>query len=316
MKLSRERCWRASSRSTPGVAGRSPGANLRRSPQDRRLQSNRSMLPLDPGTGVCGERRRCVRSHVDWRLAASLDSEFSNDRRRAQEALAGDEGATALFEAHRREVYRVARAVTGDHEAGRDAVQETFLKVFRGLPRWRGDSSHRTWIVRIAVRTAIDQRRRSSRHAPATKPSPEPWHDPRAMPGSIYFSKSSRSDRSARPATPRTTGSRRRRSAAARTVLYKTEDGYQIVLKGWSRVQEANEQGRRGHGRAGGFPDRGLNLADERVLDLQLREAAEVAVGAPELATPCRRHRAAIRASCTRGPSIRPSRRSGLRLFQ
>jgi len=74
---------------------------------------------------------------VDWRLAAPLDSESSNDRRRAQEALAGDEGATALFEAHRREVYRVARAVTGDHEAARDAVQETFLKVFRGLPRWR-----------------------------------------------------------------------------------------------------------------------------------------------------------------------------------
>jgi RNA polymerase sigma-70 factor (ECF subfamily) len=118
---------------------------------------------------------------VSWRLAAALDSEFSNDRRRAQEALAGDEGATALFEAHRREVYRVARAVTGDHEAARDAVQDTFLRVFRGLPRWRGESSLRTWIVRIAVRTAVDQRRRSSRHALATNSRREPSHDPRAQ---------------------------------------------------------------------------------------------------------------------------------------
>ena len=48
--------------------------------------------------------------------------------------------------------------------------------------------------------------------------------------------------------------------------------------------------------------------ADERVLDFQLREATEVAIDAPESPTPCSRHSAAIRASCTRAPSIRPSK--------
>jgi RNA polymerase sigma-70 factor (ECF subfamily) len=71
-------------------------------------------------------------------------------------------------------------AVTGDHESARDAVQETFLRVFRSLERWKGESTLRTWIVRIAVRSAIDQRRRSWRHRGGNAPAPEPSHDPRA----------------------------------------------------------------------------------------------------------------------------------------
>jgi RNA polymerase sigma-70 factor, ECF subfamily len=65
-------------------------------------------------------------------------------RQLAREAAGGDESAFhALFELHRREVYRIARAVTGDREAAQDAVQETFLKVHESLPRWRGDSAAR-----------------------------------------------------------------------------------------------------------------------------------------------------------------------------
>jgi RNA polymerase sigma factor (sigma-70 family) len=104
------------------------------------------------------------------------------ERRLAREAAEGDESAfVALFEIHRREVYKIARAVTGDPEAAKDAVQETFLKVHEGLPRWRGDCSFRTWIFRIAVRAAIDQRRRSARHRAAGVFVQEPSHDPRAQ---------------------------------------------------------------------------------------------------------------------------------------
>jgi RNA polymerase sigma-70 factor (ECF subfamily) len=94
--------------------------------------------------------------------------------------MAGEEGAAALFEAHRREVYGITRAVTGDHEAARDALQETFLRVFRALPRWKGHSSLRTWIVRIAVRAAIDERRRARRHLSMVALQ-EPAHDPRGQ---------------------------------------------------------------------------------------------------------------------------------------
>ena len=102
------------------------------------------------------------------------------ERQLARAAAGGDEAAfVTLFEAHRREVYRIARAVTGDPEAAKDAVQETFLKVHEGLPRWRGASSFRTWIVRIAIRAAIDQKRRGARHRSTGPMLPEPAHDPR-----------------------------------------------------------------------------------------------------------------------------------------
>jgi RNA polymerase sigma-70 factor (ECF subfamily) len=106
---------------------------------------------------------------------------LEGERRLASQAAAGDQAAfVALFETHHREVYRIGRAVTGDDETAKDVVQETFLKVYRGLPGWRGAASLRTWIHRIAVRAAIDERRRSSRHVAALDSAEEPHHDPRA----------------------------------------------------------------------------------------------------------------------------------------
>ncbi len=105
---------------------------------------------------------------------------LESDRRLAGDAIAGHEDAfAALFESHRQEVYRTGLAILGNREAALDAVQETFIKVHRGLNRWRGESSLRTWIVRIAIRCAIDLKRRSSRNQEALPALPEPSHDPR-----------------------------------------------------------------------------------------------------------------------------------------
>jgi RNA polymerase sigma-70 factor (ECF subfamily) len=102
------------------------------------------------------------------------------DRQLAIDAAAGDEAAFAtIFETYRHEVYRIARAVTGDREAALDATQETFLKIHEGLKHFRGASSLRTWIVRISVRAAIDQRRRARRHRELSDGTSEPSHDPR-----------------------------------------------------------------------------------------------------------------------------------------
>lgn len=104
----------------------------------------------------------------------------SLEQRLAREAAAGDESAfSALFQQHHQQVYGIARAVTGDPELARDALQETFLKVFRSLRGWRGESTLRTWIHRIAVRCAIDQRRKALRQPAAGPAVPEPHHDPR-----------------------------------------------------------------------------------------------------------------------------------------
>lgn len=43
-----------------------------------------------------------------------------------------------------------------DKQLAEDAVQETFLKAYRSLPAFRGDSSEKTWLMRIAVNTCRD----------------------------------------------------------------------------------------------------------------------------------------------------------------
>jgi len=112
--------------------------------------------------------------------AAGLLGASDVDRRLAGHAVAGDEEAfAALFDMYRRDVYRAARAVIGSHEAALDTVQETFLKVYRGLHRWRGEGSLRTWILSIAVRSAIDLRRRFVRSREVGEASRHPSHDPR-----------------------------------------------------------------------------------------------------------------------------------------
>ena len=113
-------------------------------------------------------------------LAAAGDDDTTAETQLARAAAGGDEAAfAALFERHRREVYKIARAITGDADVARDALQETFLKVYEGLPRWREDCALRTWIVRIAIRAAIDQRRRGARNRSAAALVVEPAYDPR-----------------------------------------------------------------------------------------------------------------------------------------
>lgn len=43
-----------------------------------------------------------------------------------------------------------------DRQLAEDAMQETFLKAYRSLPSFRGDSGEKTWLMRIAVNTCRD----------------------------------------------------------------------------------------------------------------------------------------------------------------
>lgn len=75
-------------------------------------------------------------------------------------ARSGDVDAFgALVERHGRAVGRAARAALGDAAEADDVAQETFVKAWHELPRFRGESSVRTWLLTIAWRRAIDRRR-------------------------------------------------------------------------------------------------------------------------------------------------------------
>jgi RNA polymerase sigma-70 factor (ECF subfamily) len=61
-------------------------------------------------------------------------------------------------------VYNLVYRLLGNPSDACDVVQEVFLKVFRSIKHFRGDSSLRTWIYRIAVNEAHNHRRWFSRH--------------------------------------------------------------------------------------------------------------------------------------------------------
>ena len=68
-----------------------------------------------------------------------------------------------LFIALREQVFAVCLHVTGNAADADDALQETFLAVHDGLPRFRGESRLSTWVHRIAIRASIRVRAATSR---------------------------------------------------------------------------------------------------------------------------------------------------------
>ncbi len=64
---------------------------------------------------------------------------------------------TALFLEHSYVVKRVIVRITHSWEEAEDIVQETFLKVFERFYQYKGESSIRTWIIRIAINEALQR---------------------------------------------------------------------------------------------------------------------------------------------------------------
>jgi RNA polymerase sigma-70 factor (ECF subfamily) len=90
---------------------------------------------------------------------------FGDEERLLERLREGDDAAyEALLERFQTPVYQlVCRLIDDPNEAG-DVVQDVFLKVFRGVGSFRGQSSLKTWIYRIAVNEAHNRRRWFSRH--------------------------------------------------------------------------------------------------------------------------------------------------------
>jgi len=78
-----------------------------------------------------------------------VESQFV-ERLRAGERAAFDR----LIEERSGEVYALLYRLTEDAEEARDLTQETFLRVFQSIDRFRGDADLKTWIYRIAVNQA------------------------------------------------------------------------------------------------------------------------------------------------------------------
>lgn len=68
----------------------------------------------------------------------------------AQAALAPSEFAD-LYTEHSRAIYYLALRFLGDPQKAEDATHDVFVKAFRKMDQFRGESSWRTWLYRIAI---------------------------------------------------------------------------------------------------------------------------------------------------------------------
>ncbi len=99
------------------------------------------------------------------------------------ELKAGSEDAYAwLIGEFHQPIYSLVYRIVADPSDAADTTQEVFLKVFRGMKHFHGESSLKTWIYRIAVHEASNRRRWWFRHK-AKESSIEPNQDERG-PGS------------------------------------------------------------------------------------------------------------------------------------
>ena len=91
---------------------------------------------------------------IGWSEVAGRESSL------VQRCAAGDEDAsTELVAEHHRMVFSLATNLLGDRDEALDLTQEVFLRVFRTIHRFRGQSALRTWIYRIAVNQARNRQR-------------------------------------------------------------------------------------------------------------------------------------------------------------
>ncbi len=92
-------------------------------------------------------------------------SNQASDKKLVERVQKGDKGAFDLLVLkYQHKIVNLIMRYVRDPELALDIAQEAFIKAYRALPRFRGDSAFYTWLYRIAVNTAKNhlaaQRRR------------------------------------------------------------------------------------------------------------------------------------------------------------
>lgn len=82
------------------------------------------------------------------------DRENTDEHELVNMARDGDDGAFEdLVRLHRKAVYAFVYRLSGNGDDAAEIVQNTFIKAYRSMGRFRGESSFKTWLYRIAVNT-------------------------------------------------------------------------------------------------------------------------------------------------------------------
>ena len=79
--------------------------------------------------------------------------------------MAKEELFKKIFEANSKKIFHLCYGYAGDDDAANDLLQETFLKVWQNLDKFRNQAMISTWIYRIAVNTCLTYLRSEKRQA-------------------------------------------------------------------------------------------------------------------------------------------------------
>ena len=91
------------------------------------------------------------------------------DRQLVERAQAGDKRAFELLvEKYQRKLARLLSRFIRDPAEVEDVTQEAFIKAYRALPAFRGDSAFYTWLYRIGINTAKNYLMAMGRRAPTS----------------------------------------------------------------------------------------------------------------------------------------------------
>jgi RNA polymerase sigma-70 factor (ECF subfamily) len=158
----------------------------RREPGESRSVGRDGKMDASSGLELTAIGLAFMRDSTD--IAASIDE----DGALVAACQRGDRAAFDLIvERHQRSIYRLCFRFVNNHEDASDLVQEVFIKAYRGIRRFRGDSSLATWLYRIAVNTCLSFR--SSR-----RPSTEELSDSIGAESTDFIERLERDERSRR----------------------------------------------------------------------------------------------------------------------
>src|SRR5215471_13250481 len=132
---------------------------------------------------VRGNAMKAVAGATTLAELASALANATEESSIVAELKSGSEDAYAWLIAHYHQpIYSLVYRIVNDPADAADTTQEVFLKVFRGMKHFQGESSLKTWIYRIALHEAANRRRWWFRHK-ARETSIEPVESERSGAG-------------------------------------------------------------------------------------------------------------------------------------
>src|SRR5207237_1034885 len=114
---------------------------------------------------IMSMRRSLLSGQLERLLPGQLDPPATRGFRNLEGAERVKETVTdaeRFVDEHYVEVYRLALRLLHDQEGAIDLTQEVFYRALRALPRFRGDSTPRTWLSRITLNQARRPRPRAA----------------------------------------------------------------------------------------------------------------------------------------------------------